>query len=342
MKQGEDVSSIGLIQKLFDGALIAASGSEIAFNPGLAMFNHGESSLRVVKTANLEPIKDISYGAAQPLGMAFSPDGRSIYVSIVRWYGGGPGRIEVIDRDSLEVTATVDEFFDGVLSLAVSPDGKYLYAPDVGTGRLCIIDTESLTIVASLFIGPGKDVVVTPAGDFAYVTTVFNGVVVIDTASKRIDQWIPIGQSESEGITITPDGELIYVAQPGKVAVIEVSTNTHLTTFPTESERLPPGKGNFGLGFGADIVATPDGRFIYRNLTCCGTVVVIERETNEVVEKIDLGVMTNGLAVTPDGRFLYIASALPGQIFVLQISTNRVIGTVAAGRGTSVVAVSPI
>ena len=335
VKQGEGFSSIGLIQKLFDGALIAASGSEIAFNPGLAMFNLNNFSIRVVKAANLELIKDFSYDA-QPVGMAFSPDGKSIYVSILWWYGSGPGRIEVIDRDSLEVTATVDRFLQQVTSLTVSPDGKYLYAPDAASGTLNIIETESLAMVG-LGIGRGKDVVFTPAGDFAYVTVGGTGVVVIDTASKTIDQWIYIG--DSEGITITPDGELIYVAQPGQVAVIEVSTNTHLTTLPTEAE---PGNSFFGLGIGANIVATPDGRFIYRSLTCCGTVVVIERETNEVVEKVDVGASTHGLAFSPDGRFLYIASGTGAKIFVLQIFTNTVIGTISAGFATSVVAVSPI
>ena len=335
VRQGENVSSIGLIQKLFDGALIAASGSEIAFNPGLAMFNVSDFSIRVVKVANLEPIKDFSYDA-QPVGMAFSPDGKSIYVSILGWHEFGPGRIEVIDSDSLEVTATVDRFLQQVESLTVSPDGKYLYAPDAASGTLNIIDTESLTMVG-LGIGRGKDVVFTPAGDFAYVTVGGVGVVVIDTASKTIDQWIYIG--DSEGITITPDGKLVYVAQPGQVAVIEVSTNTHLTTFATEAE---PGNSFFGLGIGANIVATPDGRFIYRSLTCCGTVAVIERETNEVVEKIDVGASTHGLAFSPDGRFLYIASGTGAKIFVLQISTNKIIGTIAAGRKTSVVAVSPI
>jgi YVTN family beta-propeller protein len=118
----------------------------------------------------------------------------------------------------------------------------------------------------------------------AYITNAGdNTVSVVDTATNTVTATIPVG-SFPLGVTVTPDGSTVYVANElDNVSVIDTATNTVTTTIPA--------------GFTPFRVAvTPDGSTVYVTDAGAGadTVSVIDTATNTVIATIPVGRQPEG------------------------------------------------
>src|SRR5438128_672888 len=61
--------------------------------------------------------------------------------------------VTVIDGNKYEVIGTVDARNHSTHDLALTRDGKRLFATNLASGRLSVIDTDRLETVASIFTG---------------------------------------------------------------------------------------------------------------------------------------------------------------------------------------------
>ncbi|MBO0734316.1 MAG: YncE family protein [Methylocapsa sp.] len=86
-----------------------------------------------------------------PLGVTFAPDSRHAYVTVCN---GSPDAVSVIDTATGAVAATipVGSCPDGV---AVSPDGKQVYAANSGSDTVSVIDTRTNKVAATIPAGKG-------------------------------------------------------------------------------------------------------------------------------------------------------------------------------------------
>ena len=157
-------------------------------------------------------------------GVVVAPDGSRVYVA-----GSGPdytsGRVHVIDARSNAVVATVD-VGDERASLAVAPDGRFLYVASYERNTVSIVDTASNTVASVVPIGQNpKDVAVGPEGRFVYVA---NGsattLSVIDTGAGNAVRTVTVG-SGPDGVAITPDGRRAYVTNftSSDLSIVDVS-----------------------------------------------------------------------------------------------------------------------
>jgi len=126
-----------------------------------------------------------------PIDLAVSPDGSTLYASE---FGAV---IRVIDTGTNQVVTSIafGDRSDG--GLALSPDGKRLYVPEIDTGNQP--DT----------------------------------IVVIDTATRSVVDQIPVGVRVSPtGLALNPAGTRLYVANEdgGTVSVIDTSTRVVIAT----------------------------------------------------------------------------------------------------------------
>lgn len=87
---------------------------------------------------------------ALPMGLALSPDERTLYVST-----GRGGTVAVIDLEKGEVTSTVDGVGARPWGLACSADGRRLYTANGSSDDVSVIDAERGTVVARLPV-PGS------------------------------------------------------------------------------------------------------------------------------------------------------------------------------------------
>jgi len=174
-----------------------------------------------------------------PRCIAISPDGKRVYVT-----NGEDGTVSVIDTTTLTVVATIPDgplyYIGTAYGLAVTPDGKYVYAMGSSLG-IVVFDTatDTITTTISPTLIPGYipcNVAFTPNGKLAYVTACgANSVIVVDTKTNTIVDTIPVGTptlGPIYGVAIGPFGKHVYVTSSptNDVYVIDTSSDTVVDT----------------------------------------------------------------------------------------------------------------
>lgn len=144
------------------------SGSPVLVDPQTGIANNG--SVSVVDLNQQKEVKSIDVGL-HPAGMVLSPDSGRLYVACAN-----SDIISVIDTETDEVIEEISVHMDGNSlfgsspnSLAISNDGKILYAANGTDNALCVIRTDS----------PGKVLGFIPTGWYP-------GAVILDRESKNI------------------------------------------------------------------------------------------------------------------------------------------------------------
>jgi len=116
----------------------------------------------------------------------------------------------------------------GPEGMALSPDGRQLWAAHSRDGAISIIDVGRKQVVQTIDAGTKRSnrLKFTPDGKLALVSDIDAGqVVVIDVPGKKVSQRIDVGKSP-EGILIQPDGAVAYIAVTGdnRVAVLDLKS----------------------------------------------------------------------------------------------------------------------
>ena len=183
----------------YESLTVGSNPSGLGFSPDgsrLYVANTGSNSVSVVDTASRGIISTIGVGF-QPQSLAISPDGTRVYVA----HGNSkaaPGGVSVIDTATNAVTADVQfpnvsyynllgPIYPSPAGLAVSPDGKYLYATEIWGPDAVVIDTATNAIVRQIAVpcygptctsgyGPGG-VSVSPKGDRIYVAALYSNQI---------------------------------------------------------------------------------------------------------------------------------------------------------------------
>jgi YVTN family beta-propeller protein len=117
-------------------------------------------------------------------------------------------------------------------AVAISPNGERAYVANQGDGTVSVIDTASLSILATIPVrgsgtseGGPNGIAITPDGSRAYVT-LSNVVSVIDTAANAVVANVTVPDFQKNAIAVTPDGKYVY-ALGSNLNVIATSTNTN-------------------------------------------------------------------------------------------------------------------
>jgi uncharacterized repeat protein (TIGR02543 family) len=188
-------------------------------------------------------------GFLKPAGIVFSPDGSKLYVNDY-----GNDKVKVVNTaDYTSIVEVTAGTFSGPNGIAISPDGNAVFVANEKTGTtISIIDTLNNAVMGSIFAGstPFSAVAVTPNGKTLYAGYLHSGTVsVLDIASRTEVATVSVGTS-AEGISVTPDGSRVIVAnaKDNKATIINTAGNTIENTATT---------GTFPLSLGNFIAAPP-------------------------------------------------------------------------------------
>jgi YVTN family beta-propeller protein len=219
-------------------------------NARVYVANMLSSSVSVIDAHTNIVITTIPVGGI-PEGLAITPDGRRVYVP------NGTGHYtSVIDTSTNTVIATTPGG-EYALGVAINPPGTVVYIANRFDHNVFVIDATTNSLIATIpVVKYPIGIVVNPMGTRVYVVggalgEYYNGVVgdpqisVIDTATNTVITNIPLSGGGSAGVSITPDGKLLYVARPedNNVSVIDTAANTVILTISVGNN--PRAFGNF-------------------------------------------------------------------------------------------------
>ncbi|MBM3219900.1 MAG: hypothetical protein FJZ38_14695 [Candidatus Rokubacteria bacterium] len=173
-----------------------------------------------------------------PAHSVFSRDARLFYVS-----GETAGDVTVIDTQTRTAVARIIHGGGDAMGLALSPDGKVLYAGAGENKAVLKIDTVTNKQVASIAMpGVVHETTLTLDGKFLYVTLrKANKVVVVSTADDKIVKVVD-SRGYPDLVTMEPNGRYALVTNryAGAVSVIDVATHK-------EVRRIQVGKAPHGM-----------------------------------------------------------------------------------------------
>ena len=147
--------------------------------------NREAGAVTVVDTAVNRVTATIPVPLGPPQYLAFSPDGRTVYISV--WDEARTvAAVGVLDTTTNAVVATVPMRSRPFLA-AVTPDGRQLYVPNHDSGTISVVDTATNTVTAEIRVAAHPHwVEFSPDGRRAYTANhESNLVTVIDTASRH-------------------------------------------------------------------------------------------------------------------------------------------------------------
>lgn len=280
----------------------------------------GIPSLRTLKLIPVgvdthEPV----FSGSNAGGTNGTPDGKFVYLN-----DKGDSSVGVIDIATQELVKKINipgPF--GPHHIAITPDGKTLFATGELSGKMAKIDLAT-DKVEEIDVSGGTDsspdyLSVTKDGKFCLATDYYkSGVHVIDTASFKEIKFIPAGKNP-HGIDITSDGK--YAVVDGKlsgnlpiidIAKMEVIKNIDLTP-AVEGFSKSPAPGPLHSVF------TPDGKFAYTTLFVDNAVAKIDMTNMVMLKKIPVHYRPGHLQITPDGQYLtvfnkYSTGMFPGSV----------------------------
>ncbi len=182
--------------------------------------NISGGQIAVINAADFS-VSYIDVGNNEVWEVALSPDESTLYCS------GGAYSIFYISTTTRKIIATAptDEF---PLGMAVSPDGKTIYAACYNTGDVSVIDVAGHKLIQNINTGVAPEVVkISPDGQRVYVSNEYSYTVsVIDTKTLSIVGTIPT-EDQPCGLSLTPDGKKLYVVNENSldVQIVDLTSN---------------------------------------------------------------------------------------------------------------------
>lgn len=165
-----------------------------------------------------------------PAHAIFSRDGKTLYVS-----GETAGDVTVIDVAKREAVARIVHGGGDAMGLALSADGKVLYAAAGENKAVVKIDTATNKEIGRIGL-PGivHEATLTADGKFIYTTLrKANRIVVVRTADDKIVARIP-QKGFPDLVTMDPTGRYALVTNryADHVSVIDLATHTQVRAIP--------------------------------------------------------------------------------------------------------------
>jgi YVTN family beta-propeller protein len=298
--------------------------SGIAASPDgtrLMVTHYGDDSFSLIDTVSssvAQTVVDIE----EPFAIAVSDTPqRRAYVSTV---STAYDSVLAFDMDANLIVAA-HPVAHSVTDLAVSPDGRHVYASRtaVNGADVAILDTatgkEEAIGIAATAGTTAECLRVSPDGRRLYVAAngpSAAGLVVIDIQSKRVLNTVEIG-SPIRDIAMSPDGATAYVGRCGPdfgavLDVVEIGdTRTGAIANTYKIGEI--------AGYLTQLALSRDGRRAY--LVGDSSVTVWSTATHDVIGSILTGAQPSCAIESPDGNRLYIAD-YAGAITVLTVAST--------------------
>ncbi|MBI3995142.1 MAG: YncE family protein [Nitrospirae bacterium] len=259
----------------------------------------------------------------------------------------GLDKIQIIDGESLKVTAEIEADADGKPAtskphmILFSPDYKYAYVANVGsapkTNNILVIRASDRKIVATLPSGPVTHAVTpSPDGKRAFATSVGGDTLIeiLTDASKEsfaVGREIPVGDGPGNVkdrpicVFFSADSRKVYVTNGGDPAAVDPLSTGSVSIIDVESGKQLKQFSNVGQE-ACGLALSKDGGRIYINVGGYVNVyATIDTKTDTVIRQGNSGGYdSHGIRLSPDGKELWLANRLSNSITIVDASTDKI------------------
>lgn len=306
------VAKIAVNNGAIGGMAVSPDGSR------LVVTNYGDNSVSIIHTGTYAVVNTVA-GTGEPFAIAVGNAAHNCaYVSTA---SASYDAIVAVDLSSNVVVATHPVALS-VSDLAVSPDGKYVYASRSGVGGadVAVLDTATRqTDAINIAAAPGTTtgcLRISSDGQRLYVAT--HGpsggeLIVIDTGTERVIDTVEIG-SAIRDVALSTDSGTAYVAScdPDFGAVVDIiDARTHIV-----NGRLKTGEID---GFLTQLALSDDGERAY--LVGDEGVMVLCTLTQDVTGIITVGTRPSCVIESRGGSYLYVAD-YSGAVTVISMAST--------------------
>jgi YVTN family beta-propeller protein len=278
---------------------VGAAPYGVAFSPdGTRAYvsNHVGNSVSVIDPATRAVVATIPVGV-DPWDIAVTPDGKHVYTA----NDGGPDAGWVSDIATRTGAVGAIRGVVGANTIAVRPGGAEAYTSG-GLGIVSVIDTKSATVDQATSGSPAQPqwpfgiklggfnaeaIRFSPDGRRAYVTTNFDGsLVVVDTKTRAVMNTVKVGNG-AVGFAISPDGRQAYVVTHSGVVPVGTRTGAVGTALPASPTA-------------EQVAIAADGRHIFvTGGIGSPTLAVFDTRTGTLTATVPVGRYPAGVAVCP-------------------------------------------
>jgi YVTN family beta-propeller protein len=195
-------------------------------------------------------------------------------------------------------------------AVVVSPDSSTIYIANSGSNTVSVIDATSNTVVNTFTVALfPTSLAISRDGSTLYVGSLgpAENLQVVSTATGTVTATMKVGNGESLGLALSPDGTQLYDLAGASVCIIDTATNTLVKKLFLNN---PIGNT---LEFPLNAVFTANGKNVYVN---CGINVTlgytraaiarIDTASETVVGNIALADEGLGIALDPASNDIYI------------------------------------
>ena len=326
-------AACALLWLILCGALIFPVGARASYIYATSASDASISAFSVGAGGALSPI-DCTTGCetedklSEPQGIVASPNGRFVFVANSNGNGKVPGGVieafAVGAGGELSPIACPSDCKAGNLpwSLAVSPNGQFLYAADAeshtvspfsiaGNGSLSPIACGSECEVTN---STPEDIAISPNGRFLYVAErdAYHIAVFAIAANGSLTKVACTSgcatESAAYGLAVSPNGRFLYTAVIQEIAAFEIGAGGTLSPISCSSCKTAANP--------RALAVSPNGRFLYttNNNLPKSSIPAFEIQSNGILTpivscgsycKTEEGEDPEGLVVSPNGRFVY-------------------------------------
>jgi YVTN family beta-propeller protein len=228
-----------------------------------------------------------------PVEAAFSPDGKSAYVSNYSMYGAKP-----FNREGTDDCTPANRF----------PE-SFVYRI-----KLATLDIDRVIEVGAV----PKFLAVTPDNKYLLVSNWCSYTEsVVDVATGKQITQIPLG-AFPRGIAINAAGTTAYVAVMGSTSIAVIDLRSFGVSWINNVGRAP-----------RHLVLSRDGNWLYATINGEAVVDKIDLAGGTVVARAATGKAPRSMAISEDGSFLYIVNYESNTLSKVRASDMRVVQSIA-------------
>lgn len=256
----------------------------------------------------------------------------------------GSHSISLVDPLRKQQFATLLEDDVTVHELAVTPDGRFAFAPVYGSsgiGRpgtngdtIDVFDLTKRSLAGHVRFSHGvrpHHPVFDPVSGKIYVTTELDRTIsIVDPHTWQVVGTVPTGQEQSHMLAISHDGSRAYTANvgPGTVSVMNLQTHELVKVIPISENTQR-------------ISISNDDRMVFTADQKTPRLAVVDTTRNQVARWVSLPSEGYGTAATKDGRFLLVALRSTDRVAVLDLKTFAVTRLIAMPKWPTEILIRP-